>query len=550
MARQDTGIEGLPDEVLTHIFDNADIQSDTLYNTALTSRRLHYFCLPLYLARFHILDPLECCDIICHTPPEGGDQLDALSGLQVALFLPSVKKIVCRFKTLGDSDDYRTVMKHMHRLHEFIYSLSSVEDVTLVFGNQRCGCCSDLDPGETLDDALVEWSQTMGQTLNKILEKSCVSITIIGGRYMGHSYSFKSGKKPVKNNGPLNVIKNLFGKGKLAGFTTADSGELIDVLRGGTWQFNRTSGTGTAVVLTPISIAAKSTSTLQSLTIQSMMFIVPPLLHWVVSVLRLRSVQSLLLMNLSVNRKCWPAVFSLIAENIPHLLELRLSRLRQLNPMDLFQFISRFRHLTSLHIGRDVDGLDSFDLARFPDFPSLISLHAPAGWVFKLLSSQRQGLLCLESLSIVYNLRNDGLSHWLQRTSSPSIPMLLNEQRRPLTISLKVHLGNSPGWKMFEDLNLPSTVDRPKLDDITSLTLILDQEAKSGDMALAQVLPRWTALFYGLRHLSLKSHPRALSAAETMMLSTQIIQEDKIPLLTSVEVNGVEVYTSESPESS
>ncbi|KAF8910169.1 hypothetical protein CPB84DRAFT_1937832 [Gymnopilus junonius] len=378
-----SGINSLPDEVLDQIFNHPDVPLGDLFNTALTCRRLHYTCLPLYFGRFGILDPSECCDIVFQPPLDDQNIKDALSGLRIALFIQSTKKLVCRF---NDLDDYRLVIKNMDRLHSFISHLTVMDDVTLVFASQRCGCCSDFDPGETVDDELKKWSQSIGRILNTTLSKSCTSLTITGGRYMGHSYSFKSGHKASetesdKSRGAFSAIKNLFGKGKQAGSNITNADNPTDVLRGGNWQFNRATGTGNAIVLTSLSISAKNTSVLRSLNIRSMMFTVPPLLHWLISALQLQSIESLSLTNLQVHRKYWPAILFLIATNAPHLLELRLSRLRQLDPADILAFISSFPRLTVLHIGHNVDSVDNFDLGPFPDFPYLISLYAPAAWI-------------------------------------------------------------------------------------------------------------------------------------------------------------------------
>ncbi|KAF8910170.1 hypothetical protein CPB84DRAFT_1743618 [Gymnopilus junonius] len=128
--------------------------------------------------------------------------------------------------------------------------------------------------------------------------------------------------------------------------------------------------------------------------------------------------------------------------------------------------------------------------------------------------------------------------------------MLLKEHQRPLTISLTVYLGSSPGWKMLEHINTADHVQRPEVDDINSLTLVLDQQIKSGDTGLAQVLPKWTSLFYGIHHLSLDFHSKALSLSETTMLAKQIIHEDRLPFLSSLEVNGKEINRKSEVEES
>ncbi|CAA7264879.1 unnamed protein product [Cyclocybe aegerita] len=580
MADGLAGIHHIPDEIFVLIFDQPDVPLETLYNASLVSKRLHYFCLPLFLARFDISDPSEYAEIIFHDN-FGGTALDALDGLRVGLYIHHIKHLVCRFQLPGEEGDLEVVIRHMKRLYGLVSSLSSIENVSIFYGSEICCCCSGLDIGETLDEILEEWSRVMGRTLSKMIERGCTAMSLAGGRYMDHTYAFRTGnakskksKRAAKTKGKStrdqpfsSAFKNLFGK-RGSNEDVRLAPDEINILNGESWAFCRAKGTGTSVVLTPLMLGneEKENSQLKHLTIQSMMVLMPPLLHWTAQTLRLPSVQSLTLKNLQINRKCWKMMFTVLAGAIPTLSELHLSSLRQIVPGDLLKFISSFPRLTSLHIGRDVDCIDAYDLGPFPDFPELISLYAPARWVIKLLGAQRTGLARLESLAIVYNLRNEGFSHWLRKSSgTPTIPILLKEQDRPLTVSLEVYLGGNPGWRMREDVECPTAdatralrhggggvgrveceAERPDVSNVVSLTLVFDEKLKSGDVKLESVLSRWLALFYGVRHLGVRTvPPKAISEEQAMGLLNCVWREGGLAAMSSVELNGNEVDIDE-----
>ncbi|KAF8167310.1 hypothetical protein B0H34DRAFT_10809 [Crassisporium funariophilum] len=533
-----SGIQQLPDEILLHIFDGPEIPLETLYNISQVSSRLHLLCLPLFFARFGTFEPSQFSEIIFQI--DSTQNLDLLSGLRLALYVPSVKSLVCRFQLEGEAGDVYVAIRHLRRLRYLLEKLSNVEELSIYFENEACCCCEGLLPGETIDEPLESWSSTMGEMLDELLHKGCKSLYVQGGKFMVHTYSFKYGSKVVEKD-RFASIKKVFGRGKL-GNETEPSQDYVDVLNREKWRFQRTPGRGTAVILTPISASARQKSTLRSLTIKSMLFLVPPILHWTISALRYMHIQSLTLRKLSIHRKCWPTIFTLVGEAIPHLSELHLSCLRQVQPSDLLRFLRCLPSLTSLNLGHDIDSIDSFDLGPFPDFPRLITLSAPACWVLKLLSAQRTGLACLESLTILYKMRNDGLSHWLRRASSTSIPILLKEQRRPLTLSLHISLGSTPGWRMNEDINFARNLEGPgHTDDVTSLILAMDHQPKDADVPLANVLPRWLVLFSGLRHLSVNTHPRATFGSNAMLLMNQLAREGGLAGISNVDVNGIEV---------
>ncbi|KAF9054099.1 hypothetical protein BJ165DRAFT_1436033 [Panaeolus papilionaceus] len=541
-----TGIDHLPDELLSAIFDNPEVSLDVLFRLRLVSTKLHYFALPVYLRRFKIKEPTEAAHIVLKDRPIG--TLDALDGLQAALYIRSIRSLTFTFNLDNTPNDIRIVMRHLRRIHHFLGKIDKLKDVILIFGDTMCGCCPAPTEG-TLDDILLEWSSTFGRTLNKILEKKCRTLRIRGGRYLSHAFLFRFGKQDKALSDRFAALKNLFRNRGSSQDDLQSPEDWINVIRGENWSFERAKGTGSAIVLTPMTVLARAQSELHALHIQSMMMSVPPLLHWTISTIRLPSMASVKFSKLSINRKCWPALFSLIADANPELVEIHFERIRQMMPSDLLRFLGRFQKLTTLYLARDVESVDSYDVGPFPDFPCLITLSAPASWVLKLLSAQRTGLGRLESLTILYKLRNEGLSNWLRRTPGPSIPTLLKEQQRPLTVSLEVCLGNNPGWRMLEDIETPESARRPDVGEVGSLTLIFDEKLIKDDVPITNVLPRWISLFFDLRHLAINTKPNTIALEQRTKVMNCVKDGGGLAAIWNFEVDGVEVELEKEPPS-
>lgn len=538
MSQAVVGIDDLPDEILLQIFDRSDVPAATLLNVALSSKRLHFLCLPLFFVRFEIIDPSEHCDFTLRSPQDTPGSLDALTGLKVALFIPSIKHLTCRLHMRGDVEDFLYTAMHMRRLNEFISTLSSIDSVSLHFSNRRCGCCSELDPGVTLDEDLTEWSDAIGLVLSTILEKSCQTLAVSGGKYMVHSYVPKTGNK-LRFTSPL---RHFLRKVKFA--TLPTSYDWIDVLQGDSWQYKRASDTGKALVLTPITRAAKSRSSLQTLVIQSSMFALPPVLHWTISVLRLPTTQNLHLKNLTLPRTAWSIFLTLVAEKSPHLIGLRLSRLRHITAFQILRFLGRFSKLETLSVSVSEDSYDDPKLGPFPKFAHLKTLSAPASWISKLLSSHSNPTPSLQSIGIVYNLRNDNLFDWLEMPARPnSIPTMLRHLFRPfLSVHLKVSLGRNPGWALLEDYNRYEANDPPDhLRYVVNLTLLIDHKLRPNEMALSTILPQWIGLFCELRNLELRS--TVLKSEEVAELASHVLWRTRLPELRRFLVNGEDIMS-------
>lgn len=494
-----TTILDFPEELLLAVSDWLDVA--TLFLLLQVNRKLHQTYLPACLARYKIKDTEKHIKI---TLGEAQGKIDVISVLNLAFDLKSVDRITCKFKFVVPENHFPAVFSSIRRLGSWIRRLDKVKSVVLAFENDRCWCCATT---AFKDVWLEEWSSAMGQLMSAISAKASEAIKVKGGRYMSHLFVFRYTTPSSSSKGitPFESIRMLFtGRKERKVNPLQASKEPLSVLKGDHWEFKRTKDSTVGPVLRELCPKVLPQSKLKYLNIQSMMFLMPPLLQWTISSLQYSNLRRLSLKDLSINHKCWVALFDLISTAAPGINELVLAKIRQVMPKDLLAFLPRLSRLAVFSLGRDVDSWDSYDLGTFPDLPKLITLHAPSVWTYKLLSTQPRGLERLESLTIAYKLRGDGLQHWLQHSSAPSIPALLQTQGRPLTVSVEVVMGSSPGWKMFEDLNSAQSEGvSTDVELITNMTFIVNQEFAKEDMRLWTVLPRWLELFRSLRYLSI-----------------------------------------------
>lgn len=114
----------LPDSVLLAIFHHL---SKELYVLSLLSRRLHHLALPLFLSQLDVPDPsgsprLYLCSVV--------RQLDALSALRIALFLPSIVHLTCHFPPEDlSTEDLSASFRSLTRIRSLAEKLSSIGEV-------------------------------------------------------------------------------------------------------------------------------------------------------------------------------------------------------------------------------------------------------------------------------------------------------------------------------------------------------------------------------------------------------------------------------------
>ncbi|KAJ7147723.1 hypothetical protein C8R43DRAFT_1010491 [Mycena crocata] len=158
----------LPTEVLMLICDV--LQDADLVSLSLLCRRFHFLALPLFLARNSIRDPDE--PTVVHV----GDT-NVLRALTVALFVPTIKYLVCVFPN--------PVYVHHHldeinRVTRLVKKLATVGSLSLEFGvnSYRLGHVSWAKYAESrLWDACYS---ALSDLLDMAGRKSCTSLSILG----------------------------------------------------------------------------------------------------------------------------------------------------------------------------------------------------------------------------------------------------------------------------------------------------------------------------------------------------------------------------------
>lgn len=552
------GLLEFPDELLLAIC--AYLDTRTLFLFLQVNRRLHHTCLPTCFTRLGIKNgPGRHIKFTLGETPkydeegEGTGCIDVLSLLNIAFHVKQVERLACHV-VVPAGPDITGAFRDLARLEQWVRRLGGLKNVQLSFDNDSCYCCLphdaqlDEDSDWFREEWLEGWTVRMGGLMGALVEKTAEVVKVQGGKYLSHLHVYRHvrsgrGHLPKPAATPLESLRSLL-KGRKERKTIMPQVlvEPLAVLYGEHWEFKRArEALGGASYVIPVpQPLAHTNSELRHLNIQSIMFLMPPLLQWTVSTLQYSNIQKLTLDNLTINHKVWPCIFALISSAAPNLAELELKKLRQITATDLLHFLGRLPRLKILSIGRDVDSYDSYDLCPFPDLPELISLHAPANWIYKLLSAHRQGLECLETLHIAYRLRNDGLSHWSQVSTAPSIPGLLQAQKRPLTVAVEVVMGGSPGWRMFEDFNgiqCGQVAPNPDVALISSMTLIVSEEFARDDLRLWSVLPRWLALFTALKHLRVNGHNGWVDEEGTLGALAEAVDMAGLKLVT-LELNG------------
>jgi len=524
----------------------------------------------LCLRRLKIDNPAKHIKLALGDPTyESG--LDPISVLALKFDLTTVDRLWCTF--IVSEKNMAVPIHAVRRLAYFLRSLRSLRSVSLLFAGDTCCCCGtpQFDEGW-----MEEWVEAFSGLMGAVMGCGTEKLKMKGGRYLCHLFVFKFGKSVGKKAGrappPPNVkhvksrwkaLENFSFKNILKGGRKASGPvvlkaqpvlEPISILTGEGWEFRRVNNGAVGASLSQLQHPGKINTTLQALDIQSMMLLMPPLLQWTVSALQYSSLRKLTLKNIAINHKCWPAIFELISSAAPGITELVLRKVKRIEGKDLLAFLCKMTALTALTIGRDVDGWDGMDLGPFPELAKLVTLSAPASWIARLLTAHPRGLENLENLHVSYKMRNDGLSHWLQPSSTPSVPSLIRTQRRILTVSLEVVLGSSPGWKMFEDLNTAEKADsamqkekgkgcRDAVADralISSICLVVNQEFSKEDVNLWTVLPKWWALFPGLRHVSLTGSNSAIRRVDAVEMMKRAVEESGLGVRATFIVSGKE----------
>ncbi|KAK0469961.1 uncharacterized protein EV420DRAFT_1497688 [Desarmillaria tabescens] len=339
----------LPNELLYKIFGEHfdEDQVSQLFSISLTCKRLHDICLTQYLARFGINHPTETCSFTLRNVTEL--RPDAISGLRVALFVQSIRHLVCTFDDAlpeTEASSPATIITTVRRLHSLLLKLKSVNRMTLKFRGR------DWNSGSVnVTDALLDlWSSAIGDLLNLALEKSCTYLCMVDGKVMNYAYQFCRSSRGY----PLNVL------------TTSRR----TAIRGPDWMFRRVK-TGSLTILVD---EATTPNELRSLDIQSSMLLLPPLSQWTLSVLT--TITSLTISHISLAGHMWTALLPTVAQYASDIEELHVAGCPDITIDDLVEFLALLPKLKILILSDEEQYIPG-PSAPVPKLTDLVRVEAP-----------------------------------------------------------------------------------------------------------------------------------------------------------------------------
>ncbi|KAK0223049.1 hypothetical protein IW262DRAFT_1294923 [Armillaria fumosa] len=339
----------LPNELLYKIFGEHfdEDQVPELFTISLTCKRLHDICLTHYLSRFGISHPAETCSFTLRNVAE--PHPDAISGLRVALFVPSIRHLVCTFDDAlpeSEAPPPATIVATVQRLHNLLLKLKSVNRMTLRFRGR------DWNNGSVnvTDVLLASWSSAIGDLLNLALDKSCTYLCIVDGKVMTYAYQFSRAGRRYPSN-VLTISKRT-------------------AIRGPDWTFRRVK-MGTSTILVD---EATIPNELHSLDIQSSMLLLPPLSHWTLSVLTV--ITSLTISHISLAGHMWTALLPTVAQYASGIEELRIAACPDITIDDLVAFLAQLPNLKILILSDEEQYIPG-PSAPVPKLTELVHVEAP-----------------------------------------------------------------------------------------------------------------------------------------------------------------------------
>ncbi|KAJ6598844.1 hypothetical protein DFH09DRAFT_16659 [Mycena vulgaris] len=508
----------LPNEVILPILCHLD--TDALLYLAILCRRLHYIALPLYFTRVGMDDPTQNAtfDVL-------DSRRDALSALQMALFIPAITELSCSFPHYETSIHH--IFPHIRRLRFLLTRLAFVRKVTLILDT----------PGSHYSVShrgVKTWVLEFGELLNTLLKRGCNSLTVSYGNFFCQGYDLYSTSLVTR---PVSVFQKAV-RHIIPGSPSGMQSEG--------WEISAQRRAHPGVPPMELDSESRSSSALTHFKmLGSPIPLLPPCLSWTLSALRHSPITSLELAGISLPGATWSAVLRPIANLVPALTELTLSYLERqcgytdgLSGADILLFLAKLPRLKSLTINVSRYKTSWFpDSGPMPKLPELTHLHAPSSFMHVL---KKQSLQNMESLYITLPVLPSRDMPYIGR---PALEIFhrLNKYRLAPTISLEIIYAPWISSRIAADLGLVPGEDLMKaLRAITRLIIYSDHYVTAPEV---ETLALWIARFPALVHVSLRVRGPAHDAALASIENARVISEQN-PNVRSFELNG-ELFNSE-----
>ena len=476
----------LPHELLLQVIDHLD--ADGILTLSLLCKRLHELALSAYFVRHALTTPLDSTDALVLT----GKQLNALPGLQMALFTKDIRNLHCAIEPLESEDRLAVVICRIRRV---ILKIEGLQNLTLDF--DRC----DLDQHSVME----KWRLNVYITTLACIDllttaaRRCTSLELshTGTSSPRHDQieekvaKWLNRDRSLSSNGPFNALRKYLLPGKL---------------------FSRSSH----------ALGGEQTSsTLKTLVLRSNTFLHTLFSDWALHTLNTAPLTRLELIDVVLSPSTSALIFQCI--NIPTLEHVCITGCRF--PLD--DFLPRLDTVSTLRIVADT----IFSLSPYlpkSALPRLLALHANPNAVVQLLTPTGAFPQLAEVRILVYLSLDDQFNF-------PTVENKLSPVAHRLTkANVRV------GLNVFPSSRTDNWVDLEDVDDLANFPVLRRVRSIAfgmprPDIAATSVIPTWLSMFPLLEGLEFVNSPNDLSHRAKMSLLRHIVQE--CPGIRSVKID-------------
>ncbi|KAF9461718.1 hypothetical protein BDZ94DRAFT_1263165 [Collybia nuda] len=499
------------DDVLLELFNY--LSNKDLYGLSILCRRLHHIALPLYLSRLDIKDPTSSINLTVED-----FALDALSGLRIALFIPSSAHIICEIPQA------QNFFRSLARMESFISRLLAVGHITFHLRGSIYNSSFSNDQIQRN-----KWNQRFKELRQVLAAKACSRLELVD-MDAGSRMIFTPTVNPVvpRHRGVGGVIGRVINIGRGLHQQTWNEPEMSSLP-----GIARSKAKWTPLPMTSIHI--RSPSTLYFLRQQQKFS-------------TFSSLQSLTFHCSLTSKTEWAEILMRIVLFAPMLSSVTILT-PHMDTRDVISFSGSLPHLTHLTIFPVSYEVFSDKYLVTPRFPSLTNLSSSPQYINTFLSFESPlpkiqfieiGLTCLPkpNLDTIF----DQMNRVIKR---------LSEMRSNVSLSLKIHAGDECVVKDYMthylDRSLAGFDVKTQLTFVETLTIVdLPVLHSKFDAELCTIVfPRWLSLFGQLRHVNLTgyasdSHETIIQTVRTSCLQclTMNINDKLYPVRPQAETGN------------
>lgn len=485
------GLLNLPVELMLLIFDDPNLSDrKILFTLSLVNRTLHHLCLPIYLKRCGV--DISCNHLVINIEKGAKEgQLDAISGLKVALAPPSIEHLT--FNIPASAMLAGHILWNLQRLRDLIDHLHLIRTVDIECDPNA----STYRPTFRLGGPYMEqWSDVMSGLLNTILEKGCSSLQVRWKRIIfdePYVVRFSSGSRVW--------AKLVYAISR----TTRNSLKLG--MQGVGWKYVRSGSPEHPLppdVCAQLSESARNGSKLESLTLTDELLFSPPFIHWTLSVLRTFPITCLAIHQIRIGVARWTTILDIIASSMPQLRQLTIDGCRNIPLRGILALVSATPHIQEVSLGSVMSDQTMFGrrrtachLTRLCASPTLIAYLLPPPRHRILLPDSR---LTLKALEICWSgERRTARQKSFIAAESILLLRCLKQHEKGLNLALRIALPWNAASQMAEDVSLAE--NHPAIKEVFRRVSLINLRIVKSLPNQPQLVQEWLEMFQGAKQL-------------------------------------------------